>query len=87
MPAPLPVPSTTDRAPGAGPDDAGGSVRQGWPRRIPRLGLRARVTLAFAVGALLLSMAMSLLVIGVARSNLVSQRESSATSVRIFASP
>ncbi|MCO8126777.1 HAMP domain-containing histidine kinase [Acidimicrobiia bacterium EGI L10123] len=47
--------------------------------RMPRLGLRARVTLAFAIGALLLSSGMSLLVLGVARSNLVSNRESSAT--------
>ena len=52
--------------------------------RVPRLGLRARVTLAFAIGALLLSMGMSLLVLGVARSNLISNRESGATQQIYF---
>lgn len=42
------------------------------------LGLRARVTLAFSLGALLLSVAMSLLAFGVARNNLVRQREDAA---------
>jgi signal transduction histidine kinase len=56
------------------PSDASRPVR-----RTPRLGLRARVTLAFAVGALLLSVGMSLLVLGVARATVVSQRESAAT--------
>jgi len=70
VPAPLPVPGSADVA---------GRATDRRSRRVPRLGLRARVTLAFAIGALLLSMAMSLLVIGVARSNLVSQREASAT--------
>jgi len=49
-----------------------------WRRRPPRLGLRARVTLAFAIGALLLSVAMSLLVLGVARATVISERESVA---------
>ena len=44
-----------------------------------RLGLRARVTSAFAIGALLLSLSMSVLVIGVTRTNLLSQREATAT--------
>ncbi|HEU5083955.1 MAG TPA: HAMP domain-containing sensor histidine kinase [Acidimicrobiales bacterium] len=75
VPAPLPTPRSD-------PPDAPAPDGPWWRTRggRPRLGLRARVTLAFAVGALLLSMAMSLLVIGVARSNLVSQREASATS-------
>ena len=72
VPAPLPKPSGAT----AEPADA---ARRDWQNVVPRLGLRARVTLAFAIGALLLSMGMSLLVIGVARSNLVSQREASAT--------
>lgn len=72
VPAPLPAPEPDEPV-----DEARGW--RGWAERMPRLGLRARVTLAFAIGALLLSMAMSLLVIGVARSNLVSQREASAT--------
>lgn len=42
------------------------------------LGLRARVTLAFTLGALLLSVAMSLFAFGVARNNLVRQREDAA---------
>lgn len=39
------------------------------------LGLRARVTLAFALGGLLLSVAMAVLAFGVTRNNLVRQRE------------
>ena len=39
------------------------------------LGLRARVTLAFALGALLLSVSMAFLAFGVTRTNLVRQRE------------
>jgi len=49
-----------------------------WRHRPPRLGLRARVTLAFAIGALLLSVGMSLLVLGVARATVISERESVA---------
>jgi len=55
------------------------SLERRRPRRIPRFGLRARVTMAFAIGALLLSVGMSLLVLGVARATVVSQRESAAT--------
>lgn len=39
------------------------------------LGLRARVTLAFALGGLMLSVAMAVLAFGVTRNNLVRQRE------------
>jgi len=53
-------------------------------RRIPRFGLRARVTMAFAIGALLLSVGMSLLVLGVARATVVSERESAATRQMYF---
>ncbi|HEX4901855.1 MAG TPA: histidine kinase dimerization/phospho-acceptor domain-containing protein, partial [Acidimicrobiales bacterium] len=53
-------------------------------RHVPRLGLRARVTLAFAIGALLLSVAMSLLVLGVARTTVVDERESAATRQMYF---
>lgn len=48
-------------------------------RFVPRLGLRARVILAFSVGALLLAVVLSGLVLGVTRTNLVNQRESGAT--------
>ena len=44
-----------------------------------RLGLRARATAAFALGALLLSVVLSGLTYGITRSYLVRQRESSAT--------
>jgi signal transduction histidine kinase len=43
-----------------------------------QLGLRARVTVAFALGALALSAVLSALTYGLVRSNLVQQRESSA---------
>lgn len=43
-----------------------------------QLGLRARVTVAFALGALALSTILSALTYGLVRSNLVQQRESSA---------
>ncbi len=81
VPAPLPLQRPDPRSPASDhePDEPGA------PRiRLPRLGLRARVTLAFAIGALLLSMGMSLLVLGVARSNLVSNRESGATQQIYF---
>jgi two-component system sensor histidine kinase MtrB len=73
VPAPLPSSRPAPEAAAEPGGEASGRVR--WPR----LGLRARVTLGFAIGALLLSMGMSLLVLGVARSNVVSNRESSAT--------
>lgn len=44
------------------------------------LGLRARVTVAFALGALSLSTVLSVLTYGLVRSYLVDQREESATS-------
>ena len=47
-------------------------------RRSRQLGLRARVTVAFALGALSLSLILSALTYGLVRSNLVQQRESSA---------
>ena len=74
VPAPLPLQRPAPRSPAPDPEPPEASRL-----RLPRLGLRARVTLAFAIGALLLSMGMSLLVLGVARSNLVSNRESGAT--------
>jgi len=55
------------------------STASRWSRRIPRFGLRARVTMAFAIGALLLSVGMSLLVLAVARATIVNERESAAT--------
>jgi signal transduction histidine kinase len=53
-------------------------------RRFPltrRLGLRARITLAFAVGALLLSVLLATTTWALTRANLLSQREDSATVV------
>jgi two-component system, OmpR family, sensor histidine kinase MtrB len=45
-----------------------------------RLGLRARVTVAFALGALALSAILSFVTYGLVRNSLVDQRESSAVS-------
>jgi two-component system sensor histidine kinase MtrB len=53
-------------------------------RRFPltrRLGLRARITLAFAIGALLLSVLLSATTWALTRANLLSQREDAATVV------
>jgi signal transduction histidine kinase len=53
-------------------------------RRFPltrRLGLRARITLAFAVGALLLSGLLSITTLALTRSNLLDQRQEAATLV------
>ncbi len=46
-----------------------------------RLGLRARITLAFAIGALLLSALLSATTWALTRENLLNQREDSATAV------
>ncbi len=45
-----------------------------------KLGLRARVTVAFALGALALSTILSVLTYGLVRNNLVQQREASAVT-------
>ena len=49
-------------------------------RFLPRLGLRARITIAFAVGALLMSAVLAGATIGLTRRNLLDQRESAATA-------
>src|SRR5690554_6646198 len=49
----------------------------------PRLGLRARVTLTFALGALLLSASMSVLTFGLTRENLLNQREEAAVALAV----
>jgi two-component system, OmpR family, sensor histidine kinase MtrB len=46
-----------------------------------RLGLRARITLAFAVGALLLSALLAATTLALTRENLLNQREDSATVI------
>lgn len=51
------------------------------PKLIPRLGLRARITLAFAIGALLLSALLSATTWALTRENLLNQRESAASVV------
>ena len=50
------------------------------PRILPRLGLRARITIAFAVGALVISMLLAAATLGLTRQNLLDQRESNATA-------
>ena len=53
-------------------------------RRFPltrRLGLRARITLAFTIGALLLSVLLSITTLALTRENLLNQREDAATVV------
>lgn len=47
---------------------------------IPGLGLRTRITIAFAVGALLIAVVLAVSTLGLARRNLLDQRESSAVS-------
>ena len=60
------------------------SARNGlrWWRRIhtPRLGLRARITLAFTLSAMLLSALLAVTTWGLTRESIVNQRESSATN-------
>jgi two-component system sensor histidine kinase MtrB len=51
------------------------------PRFLPRLGLRARITIAFAVGAFILSTLLAATAWGLTRQNLLDQRESSATAL------
>ncbi len=46
----------------------------------PRLGLRARLTLTYALGAALLSAVLSIITFGLTRENLLNQREQSAVS-------
>ncbi|HVM54265.1 MAG TPA: HAMP domain-containing sensor histidine kinase [Acidimicrobiales bacterium] len=48
-------------------------------RRTARLGLRARFTVAFALGGLVLSALLAAVTYGLARENIVRQRETSAT--------
>src|SRR5690606_2967547 len=47
---------------------------------LPKMGLRARITIAFAVGALLMSAVLAVATLGLTRQNLLDQRESSATA-------
>jgi signal transduction histidine kinase len=54
------------------------------PRLFPRLGLRARITIAFAVGAFVLSTLLAATTWGLTRQNLLDERESNATAV-VFA--
>lgn len=62
-------------------DDAALAERRQWWRRVgaPRLGLRARITLAFALSAALLSTLLAGTTWALTRENIVNQRESSAT--------
>ena len=50
------------------------------PWFLPRLGLRARITIAFGVGALFMSAVLAGATIGLTRRNLLDQRESAATA-------
>jgi two-component system, OmpR family, sensor histidine kinase MtrB len=49
-------------------------------RLLPQMGLRARITIAFAVGTLLVSAVLAGATLGLTRQNLLDQRESSATA-------
>jgi len=51
-----------------------------WPQFRPRLGLRTRITLAFGVGAMLLSAMVGITTWALTQQNLLDQRESSATA-------
>jgi signal transduction histidine kinase len=51
------------------------------PRFLPRLGLRARITIAFAVAALVMSAVLAAATLGLTRQNLLDQRESNATAL------
>ncbi|HEY3141089.1 MAG TPA: HAMP domain-containing sensor histidine kinase [Acidimicrobiales bacterium] len=51
------------------------------PRFLPRLGLRARITIAFAVGAFILSTVLAATTWGLTRQNLLDQRESAAITL------
>ena len=51
------------------------------PRLTSRLGLRARITLSFAIGALLLSALLSATTWALTRANLLNQRERAATVI------
>ena len=53
------------------------------PRFLPRLGLRARITIAFAVGALLLSALLAATTWGFTRQNQLDQRSTSATTLAV----
>jgi two-component system, OmpR family, sensor histidine kinase MtrB len=54
------------------------SISKPRSHRRPLLGLRARVTLTFALGALLLSAVLSIITFGLTRENLLNQREERA---------
>ncbi len=51
--------------------------------RLPRLGLRARLTVTYTLGAALLSAFLSITTFGLTRENLLEQREQSATNQAI----
>jgi two-component system, OmpR family, sensor histidine kinase MtrB len=51
--------------------------------RRPLLGLRARVTLTFALGALLLSAVLSVITFGLTRENVLNQREQTAVTTAL----
>lgn len=53
------------------------------PRRLARLGLRARVTVAFALGGLILSVTLALATLALTRQSLVAEREDTAFAVAI----
>lgn len=50
------------------------------PHLVPRLGLRARITIAFGVGALIMAVLLAAATMGLTRQNLLDQRESSAVA-------
>ena len=80
--APAPAPSPTSPEPGAGAPTVNGSAPERASRRDPRrhlsggLGLRARVTATFAIGALALSTIMAGITYFTARQTFLSERQS-----------
>ncbi len=66
-------------APAGGMMVGSGDTDAATHRKLPRLGLRTRVILAFSIGALFLALVLSGLVITLTRTNLINQREASAS--------
>jgi len=69
----------TDPLDEVAPDASGDAPPRRWWRRAPRLGLRARITLAFMLCSALLATLMAGTTWGLTRENLVDQREGSVT--------
>jgi len=79
-PPPRPFPDAAVVAPGPPPGERERGLRARVARlRSVRLGLRARITLSFALGAALLSALLAGTTLGLTRQSIIGQREASAT--------